>query len=144
MKLVQLIYTSTASAGLGEGEVLDILRKSQGANLARKITGLLLYRDGCFLQLLEGDEGEVMALFERISRDPRHSGVIPLWEGPAERAAMPTWAMAYFSPTAADRAEGNGNFVLSPGDARRICEALPSPIGAPFLRMLNTHPAAAA
>jgi hypothetical protein len=53
--LIQLLYSSKATTALSPAELTAILDKSVANNQARQITGLLLYRDGCFLQLLEGE-----------------------------------------------------------------------------------------
>lgn len=136
MKLVQLVYRSVAAPGLSEHEVVRILKKSQEKNHAKRLSGLLVYREHRFLQLLEGAESEVMGLFEQISRDPRHTKVEVLWVGTATKVAMPTWAMAYVSPTLPDTERSHNGFVLSEEDARQICEALPEHLGTPFLAVL--------
>lgn len=136
MKLVQLVYRSVAAPGLSESEVVRILRKSQEKNHAKRLSGLLVYRDHRFLQLLEGAESAVMGMFEQISRDPRHRKVEVLWVGTAMKVAMPTWAMAYVSPTLPAPERSRNDFVLSEEDARQICEALPDHLGAPFLAVL--------
>ena len=46
------------------------------------VYGVLLYRDGTFLQLLEGPRGAVEETFARIRTDPRHTDVRVLYEGP--------------------------------------------------------------
>ncbi|MGZ4999987.1 MAG: BLUF domain-containing protein [Methylomonas sp.] len=43
------------------------------ANRAAGISGCLLYRDGYFMQLLEGQRERVWALYDRIRTDTRHS-----------------------------------------------------------------------
>lgn len=136
MKLVQLVYRSVAAPGLSETEVVRILKKSQEKNHAKRLSGLLVYRDHRFLQLLEGAESAVMGLFEQISRDPRHTKVEVVWVGTTMKIAMPTWAMAYVSPTLPDAERTHNGFVLAEGDARQICEALPEHLGAPFLAVL--------
>jgi len=44
-------------------------------NKARGITGIIVYHEGQFLQILEGRERVVESLFEKISKDPRHDHV---------------------------------------------------------------------
>ena len=90
--LSQYLYISTAPT-LPREEVDSILATSARNNPARGITGLLLFNDRNFLQLLEGEEGQVNALMETIFADPRHSGVSVLdRRGIAERTC-PDWAM---------------------------------------------------
>lgn len=90
--LSQYLYISTAPT-LPREEVDAILVTSAHNNPARGITGLLLFNGRNFLQLLEGDEAEVAGLMERITADPRHSGVSVLDRRAIEARACPDWAM---------------------------------------------------
>lgn len=91
--LSQYLYISTAPT-LPREEVDDILAASARNNPARGITGLLLFNGRNFLQLLEGEEGEVSALMETITADPRHSGVSVLDRRSITARACPDWAMS--------------------------------------------------
>ncbi len=53
----------------------------------------MLHKDGNFMQALEGDEGAVRGLYEKIAADPRHGGEITLQEGFAEGRQFPDWSM---------------------------------------------------
>ncbi|MCR9178625.1 BLUF domain-containing protein [Erythrobacter sanguineus] len=90
--LSQYLYISTAPTLLRE-EVDSILATSARNNPARGITGLLLFNGRNFLQLLEGAEGEVNALMETITADPRHSGVSVLDRRGIHARTCPDWAM---------------------------------------------------
>jgi hypothetical protein len=90
--LSQYLYISTAPT-LPREEVDAILATSARNNPARGITGLLLFNGRNFLQLLEGEEGEVNALMETIFADPRHSGVSVLERRGIQERACPDWAM---------------------------------------------------
>lgn len=137
MPLIQLIYTSEARSNLPEAEVLEILRKAQFKNQSLKISGLLLFKDGLFIQLLEGDEAHVQALFEVIAKDPRHTKVTVRDIFTVDHVSLPTWAMGYISPDA-DAAIRQANlFVLSPEDVQAICGALPERIGSRFIEVLQ-------
>jgi hypothetical protein len=90
--LSQYLYISTAPT-LPREEVDAILATSARNNPARGITGLLLFNGRNFLQLLEGEEGEVAALMDRITADPRHAGVSVLDRRTIDQRACPDWAM---------------------------------------------------
>ncbi len=90
--LSQYLYISTAPS-LSRDEVGSILASSARNNPERGITGLLLYNGRNFLQLLEGEEAELVDLMVRISHDPRHAGVSMLERKTIERRACPEWAM---------------------------------------------------
>ncbi len=85
-----------------EAEVDAILAVSRGNNLPVGVGGVLLFNNGCFLQVLEGDYTQVSATFERIQRDLRHDQVIVLDAGyPAERL-FTDWSMAFVGLNADD------------------------------------------
>lgn len=96
--LIQLLYSSKATTALSPAELTAILDKSVANNQARQITGLLLYRDGCFLQLLEGEEAVVDAAFRRISLDPRHHQVESLFRSECKQREFAQWYMGFHVP----------------------------------------------
>lgn len=88
----QYLYISTAP-DLSRADVDSILESSARYNPAHDVTGLLLYNGRNFLQLLEGEEQEIVSLMLRISHDPRHSGISVLDRRVSETRACPDWAM---------------------------------------------------
>jgi hypothetical protein len=90
--LRQYLYISTAPT-LSRDEVDAILATSARNNPAREITGLLLYNGRNFLQLIEGEEEELVALMLRITEDPRHSGITVLDRRAIAQRTCPDWAM---------------------------------------------------
>ncbi|HWF37906.1 MAG TPA: BLUF domain-containing protein [Candidatus Acidoferrales bacterium] len=54
---------------------------SQLQGCSSTVTGMLLYKDGCFMQVLEGNEEAVIDLAEKIQRDPRHKNMMTLYQG---------------------------------------------------------------
>ena len=93
--LFQIVYSSTAANAFGRTELMDLLKGSVQRNARAGITGLLLYKDGAFMQALEGEEAAVIKLFSKISRDPRHHHVIPLMHEPVDHRHFPNSAMAF-------------------------------------------------
>ena len=61
-----LIYLSNAVKPYSDEELKNLLLKSRKKNLERNVTGLLLDKDGCFIQLLEGKRDEVKYIFDCI------------------------------------------------------------------------------
>ena len=90
--LSQYLYISTAPTLLRE-EVEAILAASARNNPARGITGLLLFNGRNFLQLLEGEAGEVAGLMDTITADSRHAGVSVLDRRTIKARTCPDWAM---------------------------------------------------
>ena len=59
----RIVYLSTATRLMSDVELMDVLRVSRENNARDKVTGLLLYQGGNFIQLLEGDADAVAAVF---------------------------------------------------------------------------------
>jgi len=65
-------YVSSARNDLPVQDVKNILDQTNKFNKLQGITGILLYNDKNFFQLIEGEKQIVLDLYERISSDPRH------------------------------------------------------------------------
>ncbi len=81
--LHRLVYMSTAVGVLRAEELDRIYLRAKSANARAGITGLMLFYEGVFLQVLEGPEAGVASLLDRIRRDRRHANVTVLEAGPA-------------------------------------------------------------
>ena len=89
----RLVYVSHAR----ESHLQDlpgILDWSRNHNPALGITGVLCLLDGTYMQCLEGEESDVMALFHRIRRDTRHRGATILDQRAIPQRGYPSWSMA--------------------------------------------------
>lgn len=93
--MIQLIYVSSAKRKMKQGDLLDLLQVSRSNNKRLDVTGVLVYRNGAFLQVLEGQEQAVERLYERICADERHKDVTTLMKEPADRRDFPDWAMGF-------------------------------------------------
>lgn len=93
--MLSLIYVSTSVKLLNDEELLDILKVSRENNSSREVTGLLLYKGGNFMQVLEGPDEVVEAVFETIKADPRHKDVIVLSREQISNRQFPAWEMAF-------------------------------------------------
>jgi Sensors of blue-light using FAD len=95
MELVTLIYVSSAVRSFKDSDIHDILRVSREANGRNGISGLLLFKDGNFMQILEGDSHAVDDLHLKITRDPRHTGIITLLRRPIQARNFSDWKMGF-------------------------------------------------
>ena len=93
--LFSLAYVSSAVTPFHRTELLALLERCRERNARAAITGMLLYKEGNFLQVLEGPEGAVRALHAKIGRDPRHRGMITLLQGAVAERQFAGWAMAF-------------------------------------------------
>ena len=95
MAMFNLIYVSSATVPFTESELLELLEISRRNNALIEVTGLLLYRDGNFMQVLEGEEDQVRTVHDRITRDSRHTGLITLLAAPIPERTFAGWSMAF-------------------------------------------------
>ncbi len=72
--MFQLIYTSVITVDVTQDQMRQIALESRASNEAANLTGALLVSDRGILQILEGDEETVRAVYNRIEKDPRHIG----------------------------------------------------------------------
>jgi Sensors of blue-light using FAD len=123
MQLTQLIYASQPF-GFDDAMLNGILVQSRRNNPAWDITGCLICRHDLYLQLLEGPEAAIDALFARIAVDDRHLEVTLLSRDTVSARMFPDWAMRddpaqSWLWTAED--VGNGALTrASPGDLRAV------------------------
>jgi len=98
MALHELTYSSLATRDMSHADLLDLLRQAREKNARHGITGLLLYRQQEFMQLLEGERSEIFAMYESICADPRNRNNNLMWDGPIEQRSFPDWSMAFLAP----------------------------------------------
>lgn len=92
--LVCLAYLSSATRLFDREALTELVEHSARNNAARRITGMLCYHDGSFLQFLEGPADEVEALFAVIARDQRHIDLIEMYRKPIADRTFADWSMA--------------------------------------------------
>lgn len=76
--LHRIVYMSTAVGVLRAEELDRIYLRAQAANARAGITGMMLFYEGTFLQVLEGPTAGVTSLLEKVRRDRRHAGLVVL------------------------------------------------------------------
>ena len=94
--MLQMIYTSVATKKFPPTELKDLLEISRRNNVRDGITGMLLYEDGTFIQVLEGDDETVESTFNRISKDPRHSKIVLIAKFELDHRSFNEWEMGFF------------------------------------------------
>jgi hypothetical protein len=132
-KLIHCIYTSKASPTFEEHTIPTLLEAARSNNAMQGITGMLLYVEGNFFQVLEGSEAAVTQVFDCIRADPRHGRVTQIILEPLFERAFSDWTMG-FSNVALTEVQaliGENDFFtdatclehLSPGRARKVLNA---------------------
>jgi len=95
MSLIHLVYVSSATRPFGQSELIGLLEEFRQNNQRANITGMLLYRDGNFMQVLEGEEIAVTSTHERITKDSRHTGLITLLKEQITMRDFGEWSMGF-------------------------------------------------
>ena len=65
-KLIELLYTSTATDLFQESDLKNIFEQSRINNTTAGITGMLIYCNRCFVRF-EGEQSIIKELFKKIS-----------------------------------------------------------------------------
>lgn len=93
--MYHLIYTSYAYREFLERDLFELLDKSRTDNKKMGITGMLLYLEGKFIQVLEGSEEAVKKIYHKISLDDRHHRVTTIIEGESPERLFKDWLMGF-------------------------------------------------
>jgi len=135
-QLIHRIYASTATAIFNEHDIPALLEHARIANEKRGLTGMLLYIEGGFFQVLEGDDVIVDDVIDRIGRDPRHCKMTSIIREPIAARDFGEWTMGFWTVDTleAGRLIGENDFFksassvtqLNGGRAKRLLTAFRS------------------
>ena len=131
--LILLAYSSVGTHHFEQSELVDLLAFARKFNDQNGLTGMLLYVDESFFQILEGNPKTLHDLYSRIEKDKRHAHVIKLIEMPISDRSFSEWSMGFAKVTREDLATipglndffGRGSVFtdLKPGKAQLLLEA---------------------
>jgi hypothetical protein len=123
LRLKTLTYTSRARLDLGDDELGDIHQTARHLNALDGITGLLLFDGARFLQIVEGAEGAIDNLVERLRMDSRHSAFEIRDERFVDRRSFADWSMELLRVSAGyGEARGEVASILPEGVAAPVRE----------------------
>ncbi len=135
--LLSLVYMSAADEPFDQPRLDALLEHTRARNAASGLSGLLVYKDGRFMQLLEGPEAAVLETYQRITEDPRHTDVGLLVEERIHTPRFGEWTMAFDRDHETALPDGFDTF-LSDGDRSADTSKARA-----LLRWFRTHPMAA-
>ena len=95
MILERLVYSSSASPGIGQSDVAGIVDISVERNPDRGVTGFLIFDSDHFLQIIEGLPQDVDRLMDIIERDVRHCDIEVLDRRLVPERLFPDWRMKH-------------------------------------------------
>ncbi len=93
--MVELIYQSLSTRELSTQELISLTNAYRSANERYEITGVLIYHNRTFVQLLEGEEQAINNLFDNIKKDPLNTNVKLSWKSEIEERGFSEWSMAF-------------------------------------------------
>ncbi len=94
-RLFQLIYLSSATRLFSREELVSLLTHTRANNERNRLTGMLLYKDGNIMQVLEGERATVERVFGVIEQDPRHKDIIVLVSAEISAREFGEWSMGF-------------------------------------------------
>ena len=96
LNLVHCVYCSaSAKMPVSSTDLESLLEECRRNNSKADITGLLLYQNGSFFQVLEGEHATVDALFNKISLDNRHHQTKKIIFEPITTRSFAAWTMGF-------------------------------------------------
>ncbi len=120
--MFRFIYSSTLTVPMNEKLLDDIVSTSVRNNSQIGITGILLFAEGQFMQVLEGPKQYIEVTTQTILSDTRHTGVRTLFQGGAGERSFPDWHMKAALPTAEQISAAR-----EIGTAKAIFDTMPTP-----------------
>lgn len=106
MDLVHCVYCSMSTQrDFSRAELDALLLQCRAGNAKLDVTGMLLYRDGAFFQVLEGDRSIVEHLFATIEPDKRHTRVTKIIVEPIPERSFAEWTMGFSNITSKELGE---------------------------------------
>lgn len=114
-----LIYLSSAKELFSEQQLIDLLTLARRNNAALDVTGLLLYHEGSFLQVLEGDQRTIQSLFQKISLDVRHKNLLKVIDSPVQQRSFKDWSMGFKQVSGGDWSTLEGYLGFRDGEDLR-------------------------
>lgn len=123
-RMLSLTYLSSATHLMSPAQLVEMLEAIRPRNVERGLTGLLLYSGGNIIQTLEGPDETVLATYDAIRVDRRHSGILEVLRDPIDERAFPDWSMGFTDLSGVDVAELDGfnDYLQLPTDRPGVGE----------------------
>ncbi len=97
-QLIQLAYVSTSVQYISPEDLSVLVEQFDRWNVENDITGMLVYKDETFLQVIEGTVDAINHLFDKILLDPRHINVYTIYISEIKEREFGNWGMTYLVP----------------------------------------------
>lgn len=114
--MFRIVYSSVETEPMTDKGLEGLLRHARSANRARNVTGMLLYADRGFIQVLEGDKSDIDKLVAKIEADSRHDRFEILLAEEIDACDFADWEMAYLTQDQANQEIGGMEGVKTHGE----------------------------
>jgi len=94
--LVELSYLSEAVSDMSFLGLMRLLESARAFNQKNGITGILLYDNQQFGQIIEGEHSNVMKAWKRIQDDKRHHRIELLEIREISERSFPEWLLRFY------------------------------------------------
>jgi len=94
--LVELSYLSEAISDMSFLGLMRLLESARAFNQKNGITGILLYDNQQFGQIIEGERASIMKVWKRIQEDKRHHRVELLEIREITERNFPDWLLRFY------------------------------------------------
>lgn len=126
--LYAITYLSVATTPFTPDALNELLRKARLNNALNDVTGMLLFKNNSFIQVLEGERQAVEETYARIAKDPRHRQLIVMSQEPIAQRSFAAWSMGYRAVGDApvghsgflDTSSAAEEFGVSPSSAQKL------------------------
>ena len=133
----QLTYVSFETSPMSLDDRVQLLSKARIFNESHDISGLLIYTDGLFFQLLEGPTEAIDLVMKKILNDNRHQGQMVLTDHfTSEGRIFPQWKMGFYHFSALDKSVGAG--LLKNEDKDEVTKLLAKPSVEPTALLMKS------
>lgn len=111
MYMKTILYLSKPTIHFSDTDLEDLLVHARDSNQKRNVSGMLLYVNGLFVQVLEGDDDDVDGLYNKICKDSRHNKIAKIYDNQIEEKLFDVWSMAFNKSSVEELSEA-GYFTL--------------------------------
>ncbi|MEX0779524.1 MAG: BLUF domain-containing protein [Balneolales bacterium] len=113
--MIRLTYISHKKDFVTDGDVKKLISDAAASNKKKDITGLLIISGKIFYQILEGEEKQVLDLFnKKLSHDKRYANIVLIKQGLISKREYSGWSMR----------EVNLNDAITPSPIKNMLEEL--------------------
>ena len=93
--LKRMAWSSVPSPSFDAARLAAIITPARTRNQRNHVSGMLVFTGGHFLEIVEGDERDLDALWSRVERDDRHQGLVKHGCEPCDGRWFADWKVGY-------------------------------------------------